>query len=133
MFFTPGRAKYARALTRQAVDAVAVDFATGQAGGPLGITSVDQSITTSDWLIMVDGQPSIVRLTHPGGSDLRRPRDIYEDAWGPILNGPSSSFSAIQFVSGAGNLGGVGFRWSYADYFRCLPISGTNVTQSTIG
>lgn len=128
VFFTPGRSKYVRQISRQAVDTVALD--TSSTGGPLGITNVDTGITASDWLIVVDGQPCIVRLTHPAGSDLRRPRDIYEKAWGPILNGPSTSFSATQFVTGAGNIGGVGFRWAYADYFRCLGLPGTNVVQS---
>lgn len=132
VFFTPGRAKYTRSMTRQAVDTNAVDALIVD-GGPLAITSIEQSITTSDWLVVVDGQPMIVQLTHPGGSDLRRPRDIYEQAWVPILNGPSSNFSAVQFVSGAGNLGGVGFRWAYADYFRCLPIAGANVIQTGSG
>lgn len=129
VFFTPGRAKYMRGLMRQAADATAIDFQTSDSGGPLGITNVDSSVTSSLWLVMVDGQPCICELAHPEGSDLRRPRDIYAEAWVPVLNGPSTSFAATEFLTGSANLGGVGFRWAYADYFRCLGIPGTNVTQ----
>lgn len=131
VFFRPGRNKYVRAVTRNATDGIGVAEETGS-GGPLRITNVDAPIEWSNWLIIVDGSPMVVRLDHPPG-DFRRPRDIWNDVWLPILNGPSDLGTPTQFGQVIGNSGGVAGRWKYAEYFRCLPLAGTNVIQTGLG
>ena len=120
-----------RALTRQAIDVNAID-ATGSNvdTAPLAIYTVDTAPTHSDWVVSVDGQVQIVRLLHPAGSDYRRPRDIYNALWVPILTGGSNTANAVAFGQVVGQTDAVAFRWAYCDYLRCLPLAGTNVNQS---
>lgn len=131
VFIPPGRNKYVRSISRQAVDALEVDGNDISSGGPLEITNVDSTITASNWLVVIDGAPTVVRLEH-GAGDFRRPRDIWNNVWVPILNGSQSVVSATQFTQVVGNVGAVGYRWQFAEYFRCLPIPGTNVFQTGI-
>ena len=131
VFYPAGKSGYVRSLFRQAVDVIGL--AQGPVGGPLEITQVDAAPTTSNWLVIVDGQSQIIQLNHPAGSDYRRPRDIWNNVWVPIITGDKSAAGAVTF-GGANSTGGsIGFRWDYADYFRCLPIPGTNISQSGIG
>lgn len=132
VFYPSGRAQYIRALTRGTVDEEHVSKAA--AGMPIGVKTIDSQLTGSDWLIMVDGQNQLVRLSHPEGSDYRRPRDIWNNVWVPILRGSGSPSAASVFGSTSGaNGGGVGYRWAYADYFRCLPLAGTYQIQDDSG
>lgn len=134
VFYPPGKAGFVRGVFRQAVDSIAINSVVPQAsGGPIGITQVDAAPTTSNWLISVDGQFMIVQLNHPGGSDFRRPRDIWNNVWVPILTGGKSVSDATLFGGVIVTGGGIGFRWDYADYFRCLPLPGTNVFQDIPG
>lgn len=135
VFYPSGKPTYTRALTRGYVDNV--DIAQGDLGSggmPLGIVNITSAITTSDWLIMIDGVAQLVKLTHPLGSDYRRPRDIWNNVWVPLLTGPKSISDATLFGQvGLGNGGAIGTRFQYGDYFRCLPIPGTRVTQTASG
>jgi hypothetical protein len=134
VFYPAGKASYVRALTRQAVDTTEITSA-GVSVNPnaIGITSVTQAPTESNWIVSVEGQMQIVTLTHPIGSDYRRPRDIWNNVWVPIINGASNVGSATAFGNPTGQVDAVGFRWAYAEYFRCLPLSGTNVVQTAGG
>ena len=129
VFYPAGKTSYVRALTRGGFDPTSI-VNDSVAGGPLQITSIIAAPTFSDWLVVVEGQTQIVRLAHPAGSDIRRPRDIWNQIWVPIIKGSSNVQSATDFASISGNGGALSFRWAYADYFRCLPIPGTNVIQT---
>lgn len=135
VFYPSGKATFVRGITRQAVDSI--DIAIVSPGGtnksPLGIIVVDSAPTFSDWVVVVDGQSQIVRLNHPGGSDLRRPRDIYNQLWVPILLGPSNTAAATSFGQVTGLVDATAFRWQFCDYLRCLPLFGTNTTQGSGG
>jgi hypothetical protein len=131
VFYPAGKTPYVRSIGRGAYSTSSITNAGGN-GGPLEITSIIAAPTETNWLIVVDGVAQVVRLSHPVGSDIRRPRDIWNQLWVPILKGSSNVQSATNFVSVTGNGGAIGGRWAYADYFRCLPIAGTNVIQSGI-
>lgn len=132
VFFRAGRANYVRSLTRGFIDGTAIN--AGASNNAIGMLVVDNPITESNWLVIVDGQPQIVALQHPAGSDYRRPRDIYQNVWLPIINGNATAGSATAFGSPkATNGGAVGNRWAYADYFRCLPLPGTYQVQDDSG
>lgn len=141
VFYPAGKAKYVRSLLRGARDTVGIAVDTGGTGviggGPLEIIQVTSAPTQSNWLVSIEGQPSIVRLIHPAGSDYRRPRDIWNNVWVPILKG-SSNQSAATFFAGGTELNATAgealhYRWQYADYFRCLPLPGTNTNQTGVG
>ena len=131
VFYPAGKAPYVRSLFRQAVDTIGL--AQGQQGGPLEITTVDSAPTSSNWLVVVDGQAQILELIHPQGSDYRRPRDIWNNVWVPIITGNNSAAGAVTFGGAVSTGGSIGFNWAYADYFRCLPLPGTNIVQDGIG
>lgn len=127
VFYPAGRSDYVRSLTRQNVDGVSL--IAGSAGQPMRIVSITSAITSSNWLVIVDGVASIVRLEH---TDIRRPRDIWNQVWQPIIQGSSLSVAdALTWLSpNANDGGGVGTRWKYMDYARCLEIAGSDITQT---
>lgn len=129
VFYPAGRSDYIRSITRQNVDSVAINV--GGAGQPLRIVQVNQPLTASNWLVIVDGVPSIVNLAHPGGSDIRRPRDIWNQVWQPIIQNSSLSVAdALTWISPTNtDGGGVGTRWKYLEYARCLELAGTDLVQ----
>lgn len=96
---------------------------------PLQIVTVDNPITQSRWLIGIDGTYQVVVVQH-GNLDLRRPRDIWEQVWIPLLNGSTSVRDAVQIGTGA-NIVDIGrlTRIQYLEYARCLPLPGTSVPQ----
>lgn len=123
VFFPAGKAQYVRALTRQHVDGVALDAIASQ---PLAVLVVDEPVTSSNWLLSVDGQPQLVKLPHPSGSDYRRPRDIWNNVWVPLLSASPDVSSSPAFGPITEAFGGaVDYRFAYADYFRCISIPGT--------
>ncbi len=130
VFYPSGKTAYLRALTRQAVDSVDIVSSGGGVGSAIGIVVVTAAPTFSDWLVSVDGQMQVVRLPHPAGSDFRRPRDIWNEVWVPIITGGSNVAAATVYGQVVGDTDATAFRWQYADYFRCLPLIGTNTTQS---
>jgi hypothetical protein len=115
-------------------DATAIN--TVGASQPLTILSVTSAITFSDWLIIVDGVPAIVRLNHPNGSDYRRARDIWNALWVPIITGSQATSWASTFASIDGIQSGAAFvvdRLKYLTYARMLtPNNVTRVIQGGV-
>jgi hypothetical protein len=126
------RTKYHRGLTRQVVDYQAID--TQFVLQPFRIVVVDSAPTTTNWLIIVDGTPQIVTVEHGAGTDWRRPRDIWNNVWVPILQGSQAAAQSVNFGSGfAGTTGGaVASRLQFLEYARCLPIPGTETPQDNV-
>lgn len=121
------RGPYWNGVIRRAFDGVTVS--AEDVGQPVQIVTVNNLITQSAWLIGVDGTMSVVFVQH-GALDLRRPRDIWDQIWVPILNGSTSVRDAISVGSGA-NITDIGklTRLPYLEYARCLPLPGTSVPQ----
>ncbi len=134
VFFTSGLSRYVRTVTRQAVDQAALN--ANDSGGALEVIVVDQQLTSSDWLVCVDGAWMVVNLKHPAGSDWRRPRDIWNNIWVPIISAGGASSNATQLgrVAHASQANdAIATRWQYASYFRCLPLPGANAPQQDQG
>jgi len=129
VFYPAGRADYVRSLTRNNVDSIPVNEGSTQ---PFRIVRIDNAVISSNWLVVVDGVANIVRLAHPGGSDIRRPRDIWNMVWQPIIQSSSLSVADALTWTSPNNVdgGGVGGRWKYLEYARCLEIAGTDITQT---
>lgn len=49
------------------------------------IEAVVRAPTMSRWLIIIDSTPIIIGVQHPAGSDLRRPRDVWNQILSPAL------------------------------------------------
>lgn len=101
---------------------------------PFNIIVVSE-IGTSDWLLILDGRAILVRLTHPG-PDLRRPRDIWNQVWVPLLAGSQATERAVglELFPPAGGIGPTGpnqliSRLRFLEYARCLPLPGVPTTQ----
>lgn len=129
VFYPSGKSQYVRAITRQRTDPIGI--ATGNQENPIKIVSVTQAPTTSNWLVTIDGAPMIVTVTHPAGSDFRRPRDIWAGVILPLINTGGANQSSTIYPAFANSVGdAVLSRLEYADYWRCLPIPGTRITQT---
>ncbi len=117
------RSDYFRDVTRQAIDTVSID-AIQQGSQPLAITQVVQALVASDWLVVVDGTPYLCRLIHPQGTDFRRPRDIWNNIWVPIITGSQSAPAGTLFrgFDGLGQVGPVQIadRFTYLEYARMI-------------
>jgi hypothetical protein len=82
--------------------------------------------TFSAWVIGVDGHKVFCGVAHPAGSDLRRPRDIWEQVWVPLIAGSNSTAAAIDNLEWWGGSGpvatiyrrGILTRLAYLDYAR---------------
>lgn len=121
------RTNYVRGIQRMTRDATAINVAG--ATQPLTILSVTSAITFSDWLVIVDGVPAIVRLNHPANTDYRRARDIWNNVWVPIITGSQSPISASTFASidGIQTVGAfVADRLKYMTYARMLTPNNTS-------
>lgn len=121
------RGAYWNSVIRKAFDGLTISQPT--AGQPLRIVTVDAPITQSAWLVGIDGTMSVIFVQH-GALDLRRPRDIWNQIWIPILNGSTSVRDALSVGVGA-NITDIGklSRVQYLEYARCLPLPGTSVPQ----
>ena len=129
VFYPSGKSQYVRAVTRQRTDPIAI--ATGSQENPIEIISVTSAPLTSNWLVTIDGAPMIVNVMHPAGSDFRRPKDIWAGVILPLINTGGANQSASIYPSFFNNNGdAVLSRLEYADYWRCLPIPGTRITQT---
>lgn len=129
VFIPAGMGQYIRGLGRQFSDGTAITAGATQA---LGIVLVDSEVTASNWLVVVDGQAQLLRVTHPAATDYRRPRDIWNNVWVPIIAGSQNILSATSFaeILGTPSQGYVSNRFQYASYFRCLGLPGTYYLQS---
>lgn len=129
VFYPSGRADFVRSVTRQNVDSIALNTGSTQ---PMRIVQVTQAPTSSNWLFIVDGVPQVVNVAHPQGSDIRRPRDIWNQIIVPIFSSASTSVNdALTWLSPtSSDGGGIGTRWKYLDYARCLELEGSNLIQT---
>lgn len=130
------RSDYVRQVRRVLVDTEALN--TGNLGSqPLAIHQINTALVDSDWLIVVDGVMSLVRLAHPAGSDFRRPKDIWNNVWVPLLQGSQSSALPIHFLGGNGLYTGVTVsadRLRYLEYARFIaPGSSFSITTNPQG
>ncbi len=105
---------------------------------PFDIIRIDENPFVSNWLLVIDGAPQLVQVNHPAGSDLRRPRDIWNEVWVPLLGGSQAVATAIE-LGQVVQSGGAVFpiptqvitsRLRFLEYARCLPLVGTRITQS---
>lgn len=125
------RQTYVRSLARRYADAAAVN-----AGGvrlAVRIMSVTTAPVISQWLLVFDGVPMVVQINQTG-TDIRRPRDIWNHFIAPLINGNSDIANAPFLQPSAGSeLRGPGntqLRWKNLDYARCLNIVSTGQTQT---
>ena len=87
---------------------------------------IDRAPTFSAWVIGVDGHKVFCGIEHPAGSDYRRPRDIWENVWLPLIAGANSTAAAIDNIEWFGGSGptatiykrGLLTRLAYLDYAR---------------
>jgi len=121
------RGAYWNSVVRKAFDGT--DLVQPSVGQPIQIVTVDNPITQSRWMIGIDGTFQVVTIQH-GNLDLRRPRDIWEQVWIPILNGSTSVRDALSVGAEANNTDvGKLTRIQYLEYARCLPLPGSSVPQ----
>ena len=132
------RPQYFRGVSAPYADPVAIDQIDAASTQVMRIITVDADPNYSNWLIIIDGQPQVVRLTHPAGSDLRRPRDIWNQLWVPIINGSNAASRSVELALWAAP-GGFGVsagpqvvldRARFIEYARCLPLNGTPQDQN---
>jgi hypothetical protein len=123
------RSDYYNGVMRRVRDSVAL--AQTSQGQPLKIVSVTQDPVASNWLFQIDGQISLVSVTHPAGSDLRRPRDIWNTVIVPAIDGSAAARQALTVGIPGSSQGSVGVlsRLKYLEYARCLPLAGTKIVQ----
>lgn len=128
VFFPSGKSQYVRAITRQRTDPTELN--SGDGSQPIKIVSVGSAVITSAWLVTIDGAPMVIRVNHPVGSDLRRPRDIWANVILPLINDGGANQGNVIYPTVANSVGdAVLSRLAYADYWRCLPIAGTTIIQ----
>lgn len=122
------RTRYIRSIERTYSDpgGLAQGFTSTQ---PFNIRLQDEDTELSTWLIIVDGVSSIVTLDHTGLS-LRRPRDIWQQLWVPLITG-DQSVANLTILGGGGTRGPSAsqLRLEYLSYARFLDVSGNELTQ----
>lgn len=94
-----------------------------QLGGALFINTIVRAPTHSRWLIIVDSSAVEVVIAHPVGSDLRRPRDIWNQVWFAFLTQNAYQRSVPTFTPQAdGSFARTGSinRVRYLEYARFL-------------
>ncbi len=78
----------------------------GLSVGPLSIFEVIRAPTHSRWCLWIDDEQHDVVVAHPAGSDLRRPRDIWNAVFAGALQtreGVGSPLPTFSVLSGAFN------------------------------
>lgn len=94
---------------------------------PFILRQVEEAPTASTWLIIIDGQPQVVTVAHPAGSDFRRPDEIWNGVWVQLIqnaNGPSTSALSLIRVGSSTGAGVASFfnRLRYLQYARMLSM-----------
>ena len=124
------RTNYVRSVHRVYRDPLTINVT--QNGQPIRITTVTTQPTESFWLIIVDGVPQIVAINH-GVADLRRPRDIWNQLWVPLIHSDQSVGTCpLLEVAPDTGLRGPGIselRLKFLDYARYISTSGTDIVQ----
>jgi hypothetical protein len=95
------------------------------ANQPIGIYTNDEAILTSDWLVVVDGQPSIVQLITT--EQCFTPLELWNTVLSPLVQS-SDSIRQVAELSGLQHLN----RLSYLTYARCLTRAGTLYVQDDV-
>jgi hypothetical protein len=128
------RTAYYRGISSPYSDRSAFNEASNQQ--PFDIIQIDTDPGVSNWLLIFDGAPQLVQLQHPQGSDLRRPRDIWNEVWVALLGGSQAIANAIEFgqvVQPSGfqpiPMQVITSRLRFLEYARCLPIDGVRRVQ----
>jgi hypothetical protein len=121
------RSDYTRSVAVRTIDSVPI-AQTNNLNQPVQIVSITTAPTASDWLMVIDGHMQIVRIPHPVGSDLRRPRDIWNSVIVPALQGGQGPGTPRVWDDPNNGTGMVALdRLRYLSYARCLFINGTNL------
>ncbi len=130
------RPQYIRGLLAGFADWFAVDEVDAQNQQVMRVVTIDGDPGQSTWLLVIDGRAQVVTVQHPGGSDLRRPRDIWNAIWVPLIQGSQAIADAVDLArpQAAGGFGAsttqlVTGRLRYLEYARCLPLNGTRQDQ----
>lgn len=85
VFFTAPTARNQRAFEVTNTNANAITtFA-----GAVPVITVDSAPIASRWILVIDGTPIPVVLAHPTGSDLRRPREIWNTVLAAAIDSPA--------------------------------------------
>lgn len=106
------------------------------AGGQIALTSdtaltpllASRRPTHSLWTILLEGCLMDVIVEHPIGSDLRRPRDIWNAVWVPAIAGKDLTFWGSYFVGIDPNFTrlfysrGLARNLNYLDFAYCLDM-----------
>lgn len=123
-------AAYLRALTRRWRDQQTIVATT--VGQPIGIYQVANPVTSSKWLIVVDGIAEVVYLQHPANTDFRRPVDIWNNVIVPLIRSTGSNGTRVTTTDLYGAPIGTETRWQYLSYARFLgPEGDTTQTNAT--
>lgn len=131
------RPQYIRGLMAGYADWYPIDALDTFDSQVMRIITVTSDPGASNWLIVIDGQAQVVRLLHPAGSDLRRPRDIWNEVWTPLIQGSNAISRAVelQLIQPPSGFGGgtnvqiVTARLRFLEYARCLPLPGNRQDQ----
>ena len=138
VFIRSARARYCRSVVRQYRDQVAIN--TQASGLPIRIVELDAETppTYQNWLIIVDGVPMIVQVDITGYAS-QRPRDVWNQFWVPLIHSDSSVGNAplTDFPTAINTVlrgpAASQLRLKFLEYARCLPMPGTNITQTDSG
>lgn len=124
------RTGYVRSVARMYRDQVPVSGALN--GMPIRVSIVEPS-TASTWLIIVDGVAQVVTINH---AELSRPRDIWNEAWVPLIvgGGAVATTPVLDTLPGAMAPGpGISqLRLAFLEYARYLGPQGVDFTQTGI-
>lgn len=123
VFLRSSGSDYLRAVTRRWRDHYSLTAT--QTAQPLGIYTYGSTVSSSKWLIVVDGVPSVVQLSH---GDFRRPRDIWNNVIVPLIHSTGSNSQRIPTFNFYGDAIGTETRWRYLEYASFLGEPG-NVQQ----
>lgn len=116
---------------------------------PIGATALTSDValtpllasrrpTHSLWTILLEGCLMDVIVEHPIGSDLRRPRDIWNAVWVPAIAGKDLTFWGSYFIGIAPNFTrqfysrGLGRSLNFLDFAYCADLydnGGTPLVQ----
>jgi hypothetical protein len=121
---------FTRAVTRRWRDERRIDIAaTGSQ--PIGIAQQSNALVRSKWLVCIDGVASVVYIPHPGGADIRRPKDIWNQVIVPLIHNHSGNASRLVTTDFFGNIVGTETRWEFLSYARYLGDDAATVQDNT--
>lgn len=140
------RTRYVRSTERCYADPKTLTL-SNDGTQPINIQSITTPLLKSRWLIVVDGVTSIVDLDH-GGADIKRPKDIWQQVWVPLITGGQSlgdltilGGGAVQsdpnIAPAAGSLlvgpEATQLRLTYLSYARFIQLGFSDITQTDTG